>query len=434
MEVLFGKPPRMQRNARTRDRAPGPLRHRARIDLGEAIAAGAAAAGGGGQDLPRHHRRSLGHRPGGARPDGGPLAGAGGRRRRDRLGLRRLHRRGHGDGRAAGWSPCWTPPPRPGWRWPRPSPTSPRRRWRGSSDVKLSANWMAAAGHPGEDARLYQAVRAVGAELCPALGIAIPVGKDSMSMRTVWQDRTTRRPAQMLAPAVAGRQRLRPGHRRAPRADPRDRAAAAGGRRRRRRPSCGWSISVGAATAWAARPWPRCTARSATSRPIWTTRGCSRGFFAAIQELAAAGRLLAYHDRSDGGLFCTAVRDGPRRRRGAGHRRRRAGRPIRWPPCSPRSWARWSSCAPSDVAAARGRRWPRHGLERCFPPGRPASRRDAPVTVVQRRRRPCTGAQRSALRAIWSDTTFRMQSAARRSRTAPPRSRPRRLDAGRSRA
>src|SRR6185503_6235120 len=56
------------------------------------------------------------------------------------------------------------------------------------SDIKLSANWMAAAGHPGEDARLYDAVRAVGAELCPALGIAIPVGKDSMSMRTAWED------------------------------------------------------------------------------------------------------------------------------------------------------------------------------------------------------------------------------------------------------
>ncbi len=54
--------------------------------------------------------------------------------------------------------------------------------------VKLSANWMAAAGHPGEDAGLYDAVRAVGLELCPALGIAIPVGKDSLSMRTVWRD------------------------------------------------------------------------------------------------------------------------------------------------------------------------------------------------------------------------------------------------------
>ena len=54
-------------------------------------------------------------------------------------------------------------------------------------DIKLSANWMAAAGSPEEDANLYDTVRAVGEQLCPALGIAIPVGKDSLSMRTVWQ-------------------------------------------------------------------------------------------------------------------------------------------------------------------------------------------------------------------------------------------------------
>ncbi len=57
-------------------------------------------------------------------------------------------------------------------------------------EVKLSANWMAAAGHPGDDAALYETVKAVGMELCPALGIAIPVGKDSMSMKSVWQDKT----------------------------------------------------------------------------------------------------------------------------------------------------------------------------------------------------------------------------------------------------
>lgn len=56
------------------------------------------------------------------------------------------------------------------------------------SEIKLSANWMAAAGHQGEDARLYEAVKAVGMELCPALGIAIPVGKDSMSMTTRWAE------------------------------------------------------------------------------------------------------------------------------------------------------------------------------------------------------------------------------------------------------
>ncbi len=54
--------------------------------------------------------------------------------------------------------------------------------------VKLSANWMAACGEPGEDAALYATVQAVGMELCPALGISIPVGKDSLSMRTQWQD------------------------------------------------------------------------------------------------------------------------------------------------------------------------------------------------------------------------------------------------------
>ena len=56
--------------------------------------------------------------------------------------------------------------------------------------IKLSANWMAAAGHPGEDAGLYEAVKAVGEELCPALGLTIPVGKDSMSMKTAWKDET----------------------------------------------------------------------------------------------------------------------------------------------------------------------------------------------------------------------------------------------------
>jgi phosphoribosylformylglycinamidine synthase len=56
------------------------------------------------------------------------------------------------------------------------------------SKVRLSANWMAAAGHPGEDANLFDTVKAVGDELCREIGVAIPVGKDSMSMRTRWDD------------------------------------------------------------------------------------------------------------------------------------------------------------------------------------------------------------------------------------------------------
>ncbi|HMD59519.1 MAG TPA: phosphoribosylformylglycinamidine synthase, partial [Steroidobacteraceae bacterium] len=66
------------------------------------------------------------------------------------------------------------------------------------AQVRLSANWMAAAGEPGEDAALYAAVRAVGEQLCPALGIAIPVGKDSLSMVTRWQDQG--QPRSVIAP------------------------------------------------------------------------------------------------------------------------------------------------------------------------------------------------------------------------------------------
>ena len=54
--------------------------------------------------------------------------------------------------------------------------------------IKLSANWMSASGFTGEDAKLYEAVKAIGMELCPALGLTIPVGKDSMSMRSIWQE------------------------------------------------------------------------------------------------------------------------------------------------------------------------------------------------------------------------------------------------------
>jgi phosphoribosylformylglycinamidine synthase len=56
------------------------------------------------------------------------------------------------------------------------------------NEIKFSANWMAAAGSAGEDAALFDTVKAVGMELCPELGIAIPVGKDSLSMKTVWKD------------------------------------------------------------------------------------------------------------------------------------------------------------------------------------------------------------------------------------------------------
>ncbi|HUW25202.1 MAG TPA: phosphoribosylformylglycinamidine synthase [Gallionella sp.] len=71
-------------------------------------------------------------------------------------------------------------------------------------DIKLSANWMAAAGHHGEDAALFDTVRAVGMELCPQLGIGIPVGKDSMSMKTTWLEEATSSLSLPLARGKAG--------------------------------------------------------------------------------------------------------------------------------------------------------------------------------------------------------------------------------------
>jgi phosphoribosylformylglycinamidine synthase len=165
-------------------------------------------------------------------------------------------------------------------------------------DVKLSANWMAAAGHPGEDARLYDAVRAVGMELCPALGLAIPVGKDSLSMRTLWEHDGARHavvaPLSLIvsafAPVTDVRRALTP-----------ELARDAGETRlllvdlARGKQRLGGSclLQVFGALGDAA--------------PDLDTPADLAALFSAVQSLNAAGRLLAYHDRSDGGLFVTLV-------------------------------------------------------------------------------------------------------------------------------
>jgi phosphoribosylformylglycinamidine synthase len=171
-------------------------------------------------------------------------------------------------------------------------------------DVKLSANWMAAAGHPGEDARLYDAVRAVGVELCPALGIAIPVGKDSMSMRTAWKDqgraRSVTAPLSLIvsafAPVTDVRRALTPELRGAAELD-----VDVGdtvlllidlGRGQNRLGGSGLAQVFGQVGA---------------TPPDLDSPALLSGFFAAIQELSLAGLLLAYHDRSDGGLLVTAL-------------------------------------------------------------------------------------------------------------------------------
>jgi phosphoribosylformylglycinamidine synthase len=163
-------------------------------------------------------------------------------------------------------------------------------------DVKLSANWMAAAGHPGEDARLFDTVRAVGMELCPALGVAIPVGKDSLSMKTVWEQDGTGKsvtaPLSLIVSAFApvrdARRTLTP-QLRADRGDT-DLILIDLGRGKNR---LGGSALAQVYSRWGG------------AVPDMDAPDDLKVFFAAIQELNAAGRLLAYHDRSDGGLLAT---------------------------------------------------------------------------------------------------------------------------------
>ena len=162
--------------------------------------------------------------------------------------------------------------------------------------IKLSANWMAAAGHPGEDAALYDTVRAVGLDLCPQLGISIPVGKDSMSMKTRWQadgqPREVTSPLSLIVSAFArvvdARKTLTP-QLRTDCGDTELILIDLGGGRNR----LGGSAL---AQAWG---------RTGNSAPDLDDPAALKSFFAAIQQLNADNKLLAYHDRSDGGLFAT---------------------------------------------------------------------------------------------------------------------------------
>ncbi len=163
-------------------------------------------------------------------------------------------------------------------------------------DIRLSANWMAAAGHPGEDANLFDTVRAVGAELCPALGIAIPVGKDSLSMKTLWreqgEERSVTAPLSLIVTAFAPVSDVRlastPQLRRD--AGDTDLVLIDLGKGRNR--------LGGSALA-------QVHGELGQEGPDLDDPGALRAFFDAIQDLRRGGYLLAYHDRSDGGLFAT---------------------------------------------------------------------------------------------------------------------------------
>ena len=162
--------------------------------------------------------------------------------------------------------------------------------------VKLSANWMAAAGHAGEDAALYDTVRAVALELCPALGIGIPVGKDSLSMKTSWDEGGRNQevvaPLSLIvsafAPCADARRVLTPQLRLDAGASELILVDLARGRKR-----LGGSILA------------QVYGQIGNEVPDLDEAAALKRFFNALQALNRDGLLLAYHDRSDGGLFAT---------------------------------------------------------------------------------------------------------------------------------
>ena len=169
--------------------------------------------------------------------------------------------------------------------------------------VKLSANWMAACGEPGEDAALYATVQAVGMELCPALGVAIPVGKDSLSMRTQWQDaggqpRKVVSPVSLIVSAFASvddvRSTLTP--QLDARIDDSSLILIDLGRGRHRLAGSVLAQALGQSG---------CPEKDGV--PDLDDPQDLKSLVAAINALRTEGRLLAYHDRSDGGLLaCVA--------------------------------------------------------------------------------------------------------------------------------
>ena len=164
------------------------------------------------------------------------------------------------------------------------------------SDVRLSANWMAAAGHGDDDYTLFEMVRAVGEELCPELGIAVPVGKDSLSMRTEWQvedeDRAVTAPVSLIvsafAPVTDVRRTLTPQLATAEADTLLLLIDLSGGRQRLGGSALAMSFGrFGGPAADVDDP------------------GRLTVFFEAQRAMRQRGLLLAYHDRSDGGLFAT---------------------------------------------------------------------------------------------------------------------------------
>ncbi len=265
-------------------------------------------------------------------------------------------------------------------------------------DVKLSANWMAAAGAPGEDAALYDTVRAVAEELCPRLGISIPVGKDSLSMRTLWRDaggteRAVHAPLSLVVTAFA----------------------PVGDVRRTWTPvlagDAGDTVLVlvdlgGGRNRLGASALAQVYARLGDAGPDLDDPARLVGFWAALTELRRAARVLAYHDRSDGGLLASVCEMAF-----AG----RMGVEVDLEPLGPDPVAALFSEEPGVLMQIR--RADREGVMALLARhGLGAMSHVVGVVVsgdrieFRRGREVLFAGARSALHRLWSETTWRLQS------------------------
>ncbi len=161
------------------------------------------------------------------------------------------------------------------------------------SDIKLSANWMAASKEGIEDQRLFDTVKAVGEDFCPALGLTIPVGKDSLSMRTKWEDDGDKSVTSPLSLLISGF---------APVADVTKTLTP---ELDMTKPSSLLFIDLGKGkNRMGGSALAQAYSQTGDSAPD-VEASLLAAFFKTIQKLAKQGLLLAYHDRSDGGLFTT---------------------------------------------------------------------------------------------------------------------------------
>ena len=265
------------------------------------------------------------------------------------------------------------------------------------SDIRLSANWMAAAGHEDDDAVLFDMVRTVGEEICPALGIAVPVGKDSMSMRTSWQDdgvsRSVTAPVSLIISAFA---------------PVRDAAATL----------TPYAPARGAATVLLLidlSPGRMRMGGSCLAQIHGEFGGAAAdlddpaqlaAFFAVQRGLRARDLIVAYHDRSDGGVLVTLVEMAFASRMGLD---------IELPESVTDQIAFLFNeepgavlQIPADQLSAVQDAFTAAGLGHCITPiGKPRS--DGVITITHRGQQ-LYASTRAQLQQVWSETSYRMQA------------------------